>query len=101
MIQQYTLSRQGCLSLSPADQAVAVRSENWLEASWSLAASHVSVLDVLPVHQHVLPAQGPHLALAHHHMALEHLAAVRVNLGGGRGVDAVLLEERHRIPWRK
>jgi hypothetical protein len=34
-------------------------------------------------------------------MALEHLAAVRVNLGGGRGVDAVLLEERHRIPWRK
>ena len=65
------------------------------------AGSHVSVLDVLPVHQHVLPAQGPHLAPPRQDVALEHLPAVRVHLGGGHGIHTVPLERRHRVPGEK
>lgn len=61
------------------------------------AVSHVSVLDVLPVHQHVLPAQHPHLALTRHHMALKLVAAVSVNMRGRDAVDAVLCEAGHRL----
>ena len=59
--------------------------------------SHVSVLDVLPVHQHVVPGQPPHLALPRHHMALELVAAVSVDLRRRNGVDAVLREAGHRL----
>lgn len=63
--------------------------------------SHASVLDVLPVHQHVLPAQHPHLALTRQHVALKLLAAVSVNLRGRKAVDAVLREAGHRLSERK
>lgn len=61
------------------------------------SVSHVSVLDILPVHEHVLSAQRPHLALAGQHVALKHISAVSVHLRRGDGVDAVLLEARHRL----
>lgn len=60
-------------------------------------ASHVSVLYVLPVHQHVLPAQHPHLALTRHHMALEHFVTDSVHLRNRDTIDAVILEARHRF----
>lgn len=62
-----------------------------------VCASHVSVLDILPVHQHVVPAQCPHLALAYHHVALKHLAAISVHLWGRNGVDAVVWKARNRL----
>lgn len=57
-----------------------------------VCVSHVSVLDILPVHQHVVPAQYAHLALTGHHMALKLIAAVSVDLRERNGVDAVLRE---------
>lgn len=63
--------------------------------------SHVSVLDVFPVHQHVVPAQHPHLALARHHMALKHIAAVSVHLWKRNSVDAVLWEAGNWLSERK
>ncbi len=57
-----------------------------------MCVSHVSVLDVLPIHQHVFSAQYPHLALTRHHMALKLVAAVSVDLRRRDGVDAVLRE---------
>lgn len=67
----------------------------------SRCVSHVSVLDVLPVHQHVVPAQHPHLALTRHHVALKPVAAVSVDLRRRNGVDAVLGEARHRLSERE
>lgn len=64
-------------------------------------ASHVSVLDVLPVHQHVVPAQRPHLALSGHHMALQLHAGVSVHLRRRDGVDAVPREGGHRLPGKR
>lgn len=63
--------------------------------------SHVSVLDVLPVHQHVIPAQRPHMSLACHHMTLKHIAAISVHLRRRNGVDAVLWEAGNWLPERK
>lgn len=58
---------------------------------------HVSVLDVLPVHQHVLPAERPHLPPARQHAALKLLSAVPVDLRRRKAVDAVLREAGHRL----
>lgn len=66
-----------------------------------IRASHVSVLDILPVHQHVLPTQRPHLALTRHHMALKHLVTVSVHLWRTDGVAAVLLQAGHRLSGRE
>lgn len=60
-----------------------------------LHVSHVSVLDVFSVHQHVVPAQCPHLALGCHHMALKHLAAVCVDMRRTNYIYAVLGERGH------
>lgn len=62
-----------------------------------VCVSHVSVLDVFPVHQHVVPAQWPYLAVAHHHVVLKLFAAVCVDPRGRHGVDAVLREAGHRL----
>lgn len=64
---------------------------------WSCCASHVSVPDVLPVHQHVVPSQRPHLALTCHHVDLQLFAAFFVHLWGSDSVDAVLGETGHRL----
>lgn len=45
-----------------------------------IRVSHISVFDVFPVHQHVLSAQRPHLALTGHHMVLKYLLAVFAHL---------------------
>lgn len=65
------------------------------------AVSHVSVLHVLPVHQHVVPTQRPHLALARHHVALEHIVAVSVHMRRKHGVDAVLREAGDGLSGRR
>lgn len=54
-----------------------------------MSRSHVSVLDVLPVHQHVVPTQRPHLALTRHHVALKRATTVSVHLWNRNRVDAV------------
>lgn len=59
--------------------------------------SHVPVLHVLPVHQHVVPAERPHLAVSRHDVALELVAAVSVHQRGGDAVDAVVREAGHRL----
>lgn len=87
-----------------AIQTVSVhRKASWLfgHSVSSSLSSHVSVLDVLPVHHDVLLAQRPHLAQARQHVALENVSAFPVHLWRGRGVDAVLLEARHRLPGRQ
>lgn len=64
-------------------------------------ASHVSVLDILPVHQHIVPAQWPHLALSGHHMALQLYAGVSVHLRRRDSIDAVPREGGHRLPGKR
>lgn len=59
--------------------------------------SHVPVFDILPVHQHVFPAQRPHLALTSKHVALKHISGVPVRLWRTHGIDAVLGEAGHRL----
>lgn len=66
-----------------------------------VCVSHVSVLDVLPVHQHVVPAQCPYLALTGHHMALKLIAAVSVDQRRRNSVDAVLRERGHWLSEKR
>lgn len=71
---------------------------------WSCSASHVShvsVPDVLSVHQYVVPVQRPHLALARRHVDLELFAAFFIRLWRSDGVDAVLGKTRHGFPEEK
>lgn len=68
---------------------------------WLLFVSHVSVLNVFPVHQHVIPAQHPYMTLTRHHMALELILAVSVDLRRRNGVDAVLREGGHWLSEKR
>lgn len=72
-----------------------------LTETWLPLVSHVSVLDVLPVHQHVIPAQHPYMTLTRHHVALKVILAVSVDLRRRNGVDAVLGEEGHWLSEKR
>lgn len=77
-------------SISPCDCDVArppVSCRLLLFECWG--GLHVSVADVLPVHQHIVPAQRPHLAPACHYMDLQLGASVPIYLGRRDSVDAV------------